>query len=78
MIEKCIEHDFDAIALTVDTIVGGNRERDFYTGFTSPPRLTVGSLFSFATHPRWTLNYLLREGFSLPQLQDHIKQGIKG
>ena len=75
MIEKCIEHDFDAIALTVDTIVGGNRERDFYTGFTSPPRLTVGSLFSFATHPRWTLNYLLREGFSLPQLQDHIKQG---
>ena len=75
MIEKCIEYDFDAIALTVDTIVGGNRERDFYTGFTSPPRLNVGSFISFATHPRWTLNYLLREGFSLPQLQDHIKQG---
>ena len=75
MIEKCIENNFDAIAVTVDTIVSGNRERDFYTGFTSPPRLTVGSLFSFATHPRWTLNYLLREGFSLPQLQDHIKQG---
>lgn len=75
MIEKCIEYDFDAIALTVDTIVGGNRERDFYTGFTSPPKLTFGSFMSFATHPRWTLNYLFREKFELPQLQDHIQEG---
>ncbi|MBS19687.1 MAG: alpha-hydroxy-acid oxidizing enzyme [Chloroflexi bacterium] len=75
MIEKCIENDFDAIALTVDTIVGGNRERDFYTGFTSPPRLTLSSFLSFATHPRWTLNYLFREKFALPQLQDHIQEG---
>ena len=75
MIEKCIENDFDAIALTVDTIVGGNRERDFYTGFTSPPRLTLSSFLSFATHPRWTLNYLFREKFELPQLQDHIQEG---
>ena len=75
MIEKCIENDFDAIALTVDTIVGGNRERDFYTGFTSPPRLTLNSFLSFATHPRWTLNYLFREKFALPQLQDHIQEG---
>ena len=37
MIDKCIEHNFDALAVTVDTIVAGNRERDFYTGFTTPP-----------------------------------------
>ena len=61
MIEKCIENNFDAIAGTVDTIVAGNRERDFYTGFTSPPKLTLSSLISFATHPNWTLNYLLRK-----------------
>ncbi|MQG18363.1 MAG: alpha-hydroxy-acid oxidizing protein [SAR202 cluster bacterium] len=75
MIEKCIENNFDAIAVTVDTIVSGNRERDFYTGFTSPPKLTLGSLTSFATHPNWTLNYLLRKKFELPQLQNHVKQG---
>ena len=75
MIEKCIENDFDAIAVTVDTIVGGNRERDFYTGFTSPPKLTLSSLISFATHPSWGLNYLLREKFELPQLQSHVKEG---
>ena len=42
---------------------GGNRERDLVTGFTSPPRLTLGILMSFATHPDWTLNYLFRDKF---------------
>jgi L-lactate dehydrogenase (cytochrome) len=68
MIQRCKDADFDALVLTVDTIVGGNRERDLVTGFTSPPRLTPGSLLSFATHPRWTLNYLFREKFELSQL----------
>ena len=68
---------FDALALTVDTIVGGNRERCLRTGFTSPPRLTPGSALSFATHPRWTLDYLFREGFSLPNLDGHLPEGSK-
>ena len=75
MIERCKEADFDALVLTVDTIVGGNRERDLVTGFTTPPRLTPRSLFSFATHPRWTLNYLFREKFELSQLKDHVAEG---
>ncbi|HKJ20727.1 MAG TPA: alpha-hydroxy acid oxidase [Woeseiaceae bacterium] len=75
MIQRCKDADFDALVLTVDTIVGGNRERDLVTGFTSPPRLTPGSLLSFATHPRWTLNYLFREKFELSQLKDHVAEG---
>ena len=61
--------------LTVDTIVGGNRERDLRTGFTSPPRLTQSSLLSFALHPAWTFNYVLRERFALPQLEGHVQEG---
>ena len=75
MIERCRAADFDVLALTVDTITGGNRERDLRTGFTSPPRLTPASLLSFALHPAWTVNYFAREPFSLPQLQDHVKEG---
>jgi len=75
MIDRCLDAGFDALALTVDTIVGGNRERDLWTGFTSPPRLTPSSLVSFATHPNWTLNYLLREPFELSNLRDHIPEG---
>jgi L-lactate dehydrogenase (cytochrome) len=75
MIERCQAANFDAMALTVDTIVGGKRERDLVTGFTSPPRLTPRSALSFATHPYWTLNYLFREKFELPNLSRHVKEG---
>jgi len=75
MIERCKAAQFDAIALTVDTIVGGNRERCLRTGFTSPPKLTPASAISFATHPRWTLDYLFREPFELSNLKDHVSEG---
>ncbi len=75
LIDRCKEAGFDALALTVDTIVGGNRERDLRTGFTSPPRLTPGSLLSFAAHPRWTLGYLFRSHFELANLKDHVREG---
>jgi len=75
MIERCKQSGFDALALTVDTIVGGNRERDLVTGFTSPPRLTPRSVLSFAMHPAWTANYLFREPFELSNLKDHIPEG---
>jgi L-lactate dehydrogenase (cytochrome) len=75
MIERCLTANFDVLALTVDTITGGNRERDLRTGFTSPPRLTPKSLMSFALHPAWTWNYVLRERFSLPQLEGHVQEG---
>lgn len=75
MIDRCKSAGFDAIAITVDTITGGNRERDLRTGFTSPPKLTLRSLLSFATHPSWTFNHLFREKFSLPQLDEYVIQG---
>ena len=75
LIERCKAAKFDALTLTVDTIVGGNRERCLRTGFTSPPKLTPSSAVSFATHPGWTLNYLLREKFELSNLKDHVSEG---
>ncbi len=75
MIDKCKTYNFDAIAITLDTIVGGNRERDLKTGFTSPPKIDLKSFLSFASHPNWTFNYLFRKKFELPQLQDFVKEG---
>lgn len=66
---------FDALALTVDSITGGNRERDLYTGFTSPPRLTARSLASFAAHPGWAWDYFFGEKFELVELKDFIDKG---
>lgn len=66
---------FDAVTLTVDTIVSGNRERCKRTGFTTPPRITPASFLSYATKPRWALDYLFREKFELANLKDHVKEG---
>ena len=75
MIDRCKDSNFDVLALTVDTIVGGNRERDLYTGFTSPPRLTPKSLLSFAIHPNWAFNYFIHPRFELSQLKDFFGEG---
>ncbi len=77
LIRRCREANFTALALTVDTIVAGNRERDFHTGMTTPPKLTPASLLSFAMHPRWTLNYLMRDKFDLPNISQVIDAGSK-
>ncbi len=77
MIDECKEKKFDALALTVDTITGGNRERDLKTGFTSPPKFTLKSILSYATSPSWTLNYLVRKKFDLPFLSDYVGAGTK-
>jgi L-lactate dehydrogenase (cytochrome) len=63
------------MCLTVDTVVAGNRERDHRTGFTTPPRLTFGSLLSFALHPGWTLNHFFREKFKLANIIHSTEKG---
>lgn len=75
MIERCQAAKFDAIALTVDTIVAGKRERCARSGFTSPPRFTASNLLGYAMKPRWGLDYLLREKFALPNLDTHVQEG---
>lgn len=75
MIERCKAAKFDAIALTVDTIVGGKRERCLRSGFSSPPKFTASSLLSYAAKPRWALDYVFREKFALPNLDTHVREG---
>ena len=75
MVERCKAAKFDALTLTVDTIVGGNRERCLRSGFTSPPRITPTSFWSYAAKPAWGLNYMFREKFELSNLKDHVSEG---
>ena len=75
LIQRCKDARFDAIALTVDTIVSGKRERCLNSGFTSPPKLTPSSALSYAVKPRWALDYLFREKFRLPNLDGHVDAG---
>ena len=51
LLDRAKNSNFDVLALTVDTITGGNRERDLRTGFTIPPKLTLQSMLEFALKP---------------------------
>lgn len=75
LIKRCQAAGFDAIALTVDTVVSGKRERCLNSGFTSPPKFTSASALSYAVKPRWALDYLFRERFRLPNLDGHVDAG---
>jgi L-lactate dehydrogenase (cytochrome)/glycolate oxidase len=65
----------NVMMLTVDSITGGNRERDKRTGFSIPFRLNLAGLAQFALKPAWALNYLTHERFRLPQLDQHVDMG---
>ncbi len=73
LIERCQRSGFKAMCLTVDTIVAGNREKDHRTGFTTPPKLTLASLLSFALHPQWSLKYLMGPKFRLANVE-HLSE----
>ena len=75
LIERCERAGFDAMCLTVDTVVAGNRERDRRTGFTTPPKLTLSSLISFITHPAWSFNYLTHKKFKLANIIHMTEKG---
>ena len=77
LIERCKESNFEAMAVTVDTAVGGNRERDLYTGFTIPMKLKLSSVVSFMLHPKWAVDYFTKPKWELSNLKDHISEGTK-
>jgi L-lactate dehydrogenase (cytochrome) len=75
MLERAKDAGIDVMMLTVDSITGGNRERDLRTGFAIPFKPTLGGMFQFAIKPIWGINYLTHERFSLPQLDEHVDMG---
>lgn len=75
MMQRAKEAGVEVMMLTVDSITGGNRERDLRTGFSIPFRLTLGGLWQFASKPAWGINYLTHERFRLPQLDEFVDMG---
>ncbi len=75
LLERCKKSGFTSMCLTVDTVVAGNRERDRRTGFTTPPKLTLGSLLSFVVHPGWTINNFIHEKFKLANIIHMTEKG---
>ena len=56
MMERAKAAGIEVMMLTVDSITGGNRERDKRTGFSIPFRLTMAGMMQFALRPAWAVN----------------------
>ncbi|GHA18458.1 alpha-hydroxy-acid oxidizing enzyme [Devosia pacifica] len=75
MMSRAKQAGIEAMMLTVDSITGGNRERDKRTGFSIPFRLNAKGIAQFAMRPMWALDYFTHESFKLPQLDSHVDMG---
>lgn len=80
-IQRCKAADYEALCLTVDMAMAGNRERDLRTGMVMPPKFGIKSLWSFATHPHWAMNLALHPDFKLANVahrNDALGSGAMG
>ena len=72
MLQRAKDAGIEVMMLTVDSITGGNRERDLRTGFSIPFKLTLAGMLQFMIKPVWGINYVTHERFKLPQLDEHV------
>ena len=56
IIDRARAAGFDALCLTVDVPVLGNRERDVRTGIAPEARMSLRSILSVLAHPRWLVS----------------------
>lgn len=81
LVERARAAGYDALCLTVDTPLAGNRERDKRSGFVIPPRPSLRSFASFALHAGWSLRFLRDPDFRLANIvhrKDVLAEGPLG
>lgn len=71
-VERCKAAGYKALCLTVDMAMAGNRERDLRNGMVMPPKFGLKSLWSFVTHPYWSMNLALHPGFELANVAHRV------
>jgi L-lactate dehydrogenase (cytochrome) len=61
MVDRAATAGYEALVLTVDSVVLGRRERDVRRGFELPPQIGPGTLVDGALHPAWTWAFVRSE-----------------
>jgi L-lactate dehydrogenase (cytochrome) len=69
LVERAAAAGYEAIMLTVDTVVGGMRVRDVENGLTIPPQLTLKTMADMAKYPKWWGNLLTTKPLEFASLK---------
>lgn len=75
LVARATNARFDALVLTVDNQLTGNRERDIRNGFMIPPRLDAFQMISMATKLPWL--WRMRKEFRRITFGNYVRPGEK-
>jgi len=73
MLQRAKEKGYQALVLTADFAVTGNRERDPRNGFTIPPKIGLKQMWEALRAPLWTLDYLFSPAISYANISKKAK-----
>ena len=74
MIERVRKAGCDALVLTLDLQVIGQRHKDLKNGLTAPPRPTIANIINLMTKPRWCLGMAGTRRHTFGNLVGHVKE----
>lgn len=70
MVDRAKDAGYQALTLTVDFPIAGNRERDPRNGFSIPPKVGIKQAWQALMAPAWTLDYLIRPSVKYANLSE--------
>ena len=73
MIERVRKAGCNALVLTLDLQVIGQRHKDLKNGLTAPPRPTLANIINLMTKPRWCLGMAGTKRHTFGNLVGHVK-----
>ena len=73
MIERTRKAGCNALVLTLDLQVIGQRHKDLKNGLTAPPRPTIANIINLMTKPRWCLGMAGTRRRTFGNLVGHVK-----
>lgn len=68
---------FQAMYLTVDSVIAGNRERDLRNQLSIPPKISPRTVWQVATRPKWALDYLKTPPWAFPNVDSVLDEATK-
>lgn len=72
LVQRCKAAGYQALCLTVDTLVAGNREREKKYGMTMPPRVNRHNFLSYATSWGWLFHLLRSPDFKMANVAHRV------
>ncbi|MBK9360776.1 MAG: alpha-hydroxy-acid oxidizing protein [Rubrivivax sp.] len=73
LIDRAKAAKCDALVLTLDLQILGQRHKDLKNGLSAPPKLTLRNIVNMATKPRWCLGMLGTQRRQFGNIVGHVK-----